>query len=84
MTRTEKSPWANFRAAAAISSKGFASRFVVMRDISMASSITASATAKNTQMKDVQAPMIVVLSELTNTKPITAPVTAEVMGMATT
>ena len=67
VTRTEKSPWANLRAAAAISSSGLARRLEVTRLMMRASESTARDTMKNTQIKVCHAPMMRELSVLMNT-----------------
>ena len=64
-TRTEKSPWAKRRAAEVISSSGSESFLDMTRLMTRARLKTASATARNTQRKASQAPIMVERMELT-------------------
>ena len=66
-TRTEKSPCANLRAAAVISSSGSESFLDITRLMTRARLSTARATARNTHKNAVQAPIIVERVELTKT-----------------
>ena len=67
VTRAEKSPWANFLAATAISSSGWAMRLLVTSESSSAIIITAADAARNTHTNVRQPSMIVALLVATNT-----------------
>ena len=83
-TRTEKSPCAKRRAAAVISSRGSAIFLETTSESTSARKSTASVTAKKTQMKALQAPMMVERSVLTKMSPTGAPESATVIAMAKT